>query len=159
MGGYHVANKAETPASYTLTCNSKGQWSPHLASKMKKMKCVATTCGSPTSIKFGSYAANGNTFNSEVTYQCATGYQMMGKFSRASCQANGQWTPEPLCTKIKVCSHLACNYQKHSKHGRISIAVTHKQAEKNGGQHRCSIVGGACMCLCWQGATQIEQQM
>ena len=100
----------------TRTCQENGQWSgtaPTCNSKSSVCfsgkssivdACILTVvdCGSLASPTNGQVSLTTTTFGSTATYECDTGFNLIGDMER-TCQENGQWTGgAPTCEGILI---------------------------------------------------------
>ncbi|XP_052807798.1 sushi, von Willebrand factor type A, EGF and pentraxin domain-containing protein 1-like [Mya arenaria] len=78
-------------------CLESGQW------KRFNFSCIINDCGSTVHISNGqTNFSNGSTFLSEISFQCDTGYDLIGN-DTSVCTADKTWQPPlPIC-KIKDC--------------------------------------------------------
>ncbi|KAK2514926.1 Svep1 [Columba guinea] len=79
-------------------CHVDKKWSPSAPS------CTRITCGLHPSIEKAEAISTGNTYTSNVTFVCNSGYHLIGP-QNITCLANGSWSrPLPLCeeTRCKV---------------------------------------------------------
>jgi len=73
----------------------------HLNSLMNYF--VGISCGNPANGTNAllSLLSNGTLYKDEVNYTCITGYEILSGSTSRTCQANGNWTGQPLeCTGI-----------------------------------------------------------
>ncbi|KAL4220535.1 Coagulation factor 5/8 C-terminal domain [Mactra antiquata] len=84
--------------SNTVTCQEDETWSDLPI-------CEIVDCGETNNITNGSVIeTSGTTYNSYATYQCDTGYSMIGK-PNITCNVDGLWDTHPDCVSLN-CSDL-----------------------------------------------------
>ena len=83
---------------------------------------VAVPCGNPLTIPNGSRTFTGTTFRETATYTCNTGYQLSDP-STVTCQASGNWSTEPTCTR-KILNFCCMHYTKKQSHLRFHAYVS-----------------------------------
>jgi len=59
----------------------------------------ARSCGQPPDPAYGWHAGECYTYGCKITYNCGTGYELVGKHERY-CQSDGSWTPKELPTCV-----------------------------------------------------------
>lgn len=72
---------------------------------------TARSCGQPPDPAYGWHAGECYTYGCKITYNCGTGYELVGKHERY-CQSDGSWTPKELPTCVcEYCGDAcrACN--------------------------------------------------
>lgn len=81
----------ELSGSSVIVCLSTGNWSD------VPPVCNIRNCGSPGNISNGQYSGNNLTYNSRVTFECDSGYVLLGSRTIV-CQSNGRWNDSiPEC--------------------------------------------------------------
>ncbi|KAI5629830.1 sushi, von Willebrand factor type A, EGF and pentraxin domain-containing protein 1 isoform X1 [Silurus asotus] len=66
-------------------------------------ECVATSCGPPPVVENAASLPTGESYQSNVTYICNTGMNLIGP-QNVTCQADGTWSsPAPTCEAPKGC--------------------------------------------------------
>ncbi|KAL2293982.1 hypothetical protein Nmel_007690 [Mimus melanotis] len=77
-------------------CTANETWEP------SALSCKGVDCGIPPSVlNAHPTSVSGTTYRSEVTYDCAHGYQMAGGNRTAVCNAKGHWDgPDLVCKEI-----------------------------------------------------------
>ncbi|XP_069779037.1 sushi, von Willebrand factor type A, EGF and pentraxin domain-containing protein 1 isoform X2 [Narcine bancroftii] len=84
----------ELIGSVTRYCSSNSEWSS------PPPTCQLVSCGSPSQIRNGITNGSNYTYGSVITYDCDSGFFLVGPMQR-SCQDNGKWSGEvPQCTPI-----------------------------------------------------------
>ena len=80
----------------SMVCQSNGEWS-----STESTQCLILTCSIPKVIAHGVYrASNRFVYNSTVTYECDSGYELQGNWA-ITCDETGEWNSEaPHCTRI-----------------------------------------------------------
>eukprot|EP00058_Branchiostoma_floridae_P008085 XP_002593573.1 hypothetical protein BRAFLDRAFT_125152 [Branchiostoma floridae] len=81
------------------TCQANGQWSNSLPA------CQVVNCGAPPRVPYSTVEGNSYTFGSSVSYNCSTGYRLIGPVA-LTCRANGQWGSNLLGTT--QCVAVSC---------------------------------------------------
>jgi len=67
----------------------------------------ARSCGQPPDPAYGWHAGECYTYGCKITYNCGTGYELVGKHERY-CQSDGSWTPKELPTCVCEYCEIAC---------------------------------------------------
>ncbi|KAG8130469.1 hypothetical protein E2320_017145, partial [Naja naja] len=101
--GFHIVGNS------VLHCLNLGQWAQPLP------HCERISCGEPPPLEHGFYSAEDFFAGSSVTYQCNSGYYLLGD-SRMLCTDNGSWNIiSPSCLDVDECavgsdcdSHASC---------------------------------------------------
>ncbi|KAL3867863.1 hypothetical protein ACJMK2_040709 [Sinanodonta woodiana] len=91
-----------------LECFEDGNWNPN------PPECLPVNCGRPADIKYGTFTANGFTFQEVSRYQCDLGYKLVGPSER-QCLQNGSWSGES-----PVCKPISCGKPDAIEHGRVT---------------------------------------
>ncbi|KAM5298505.1 sushi, von Willebrand factor type A, EGF and pentraxin domain-containing protein 1 [Ctenodactylus gundi] len=79
-------------------CLNQGEWTQPLP------RCERISCGVPPPLENGFYAAEDFHAGSTVTYQCNSGYYLLGD-SRMFCTDNGSWNGlSPSCLDVDECA-------------------------------------------------------
>lgn len=79
-------------------CLNQGQWTQPLP------HCERIRCGLPPTLENGFYSAEDFHAGSTVTYQCTSGYYLLGD-SRMFCTDNGSWNGiSPSCLDVDECA-------------------------------------------------------
>ncbi|KAI8478628.1 CUB and sushi domain-containing protein 3 [Branchiostoma belcheri] len=81
------------------TCQANGQWSNSLPA------CQVVNCGAPPPVPYSTVEGNSYTFGSSVSYNCSTGYRLIGP-NVLTCRANGYWGSNLLGTT--QCVPVSC---------------------------------------------------
>ncbi|KAM9329386.1 sushi, von Willebrand factor type A, EGF and pentraxin domain-containing protein 1 [Gastrophryne carolinensis] len=93
-------------------CHMNGQWLPSTAPT-----CVSILCESTPSVQNAIYISKGNTFGSNLTFICNTGYHLVGP-ENITCLIDGTWShPLPFCKEIKCepPNHLDNGFAEYNK--------------------------------------------
>ena len=65
-------------------------------------------CGVTHTLPNAKMSATGTTVGHTVTYNCTTGYKLIGSSSR-TCQSNGQWSgTQPYCSRELCVEQMVC---------------------------------------------------
>ena len=95
--------------SNTRTCQADGLWSG------SDPTCSIVTCPLLSATSPLSVSAQNLTYNSNVSYSCATGFEINGTNSR-TCQNDGTWSDlEPSCTPV------TCPIMSAPKNGQVTF--------------------------------------
>ncbi|OXB54309.1 hypothetical protein ASZ78_008305 [Callipepla squamata] len=79
-------------------CLNMGQWTRPFP------RCERISCGVPPPLENGGYAAEDFFAGSTITYQCNTGYYLLGDFEMF-CKDNGSWSSiSPSCLDVDECA-------------------------------------------------------
>ncbi|XP_069487009.1 sushi, von Willebrand factor type A, EGF and pentraxin domain-containing protein 1 isoform X2 [Ambystoma mexicanum] len=88
-------------------CLNLGQWTQPLP------RCERISCGVPPALENGFYSAEDFYAGSTVTYQCNSGYYLLGD-SRMFCTDNGSWNGiSPSCLDVDECA-LGSDCDEHA---------------------------------------------
>ncbi|XP_060618494.2 sushi, von Willebrand factor type A, EGF and pentraxin domain-containing protein 1 isoform X2 [Anolis sagrei] len=101
--GFHIMGNS------VLHCLNLGQWAQPLP------RCERINCGVPPPLENGFHSAEDYFAGSTVTYQCNSGYYLLGD-SKMFCADNGSWNViSPSCLDVDECavgsdcdSHASC---------------------------------------------------
>ncbi|XP_070570582.1 uncharacterized protein [Ptychodera flava] len=74
-----------------VTCLDDGTWNDELSD------CIAIDCGEPDDIDNAEKYGDVFTYNSTVSYKCHDGYTIEYGDGDITCQADGQWSEQPMC--------------------------------------------------------------
>ncbi|MBN3306145.1 SVEP1 protein, partial [Amia calva] len=88
--GFFLSENAE------IYCLANLSWS------QEPPMCESVTCGEPPHIQNANFTLTGQTYLSNVSYECSEGYRLQGSAVLA-CEASGDWT-----TPLPVCEMVSC---------------------------------------------------
>ncbi|XP_061388329.1 sushi, von Willebrand factor type A, EGF and pentraxin domain-containing protein 1 [Musca vetustissima] len=96
---YHCHNGYVTngfPRAKCLAIDGQASWyGPDI-------QCEPRSCGQPPDPANGWHSGECYTYGCKITYNCGTGYELVGKHER-TCQSDGSWTPKELPTCVSPC--------------------------------------------------------
>ncbi|XP_033250074.1 uncharacterized protein LOC108163900 isoform X1 [Drosophila miranda] len=85
------------------------------------IQCEPRSCGQPPDPAYGWHAGECYTYGCKITYNCGTGYELVGKHERY-CQSDGSWTPKELPTCVLVTS-VVCPTPENPKNGKATYTT------------------------------------
>ncbi|XP_022230589.1 protein lev-9 isoform X2 [Drosophila obscura] len=74
------------------------------------IQCEPRSCGQPPDPAYGWHAGECYTYGCKITYNCGTGYELVGKHERY-CQSDGSWTPKELPTCVSDSANVTTTTQ------------------------------------------------
>ncbi|XP_037811776.1 CUB and sushi domain-containing protein 1 isoform X2 [Lucilia sericata] len=85
------------------------------------IQCEPRSCGQPPDPANGWHSGECYTYGCKITYNCGTGYELVGKHER-TCQSDGSWTPKELPTCVLVTS-VVCPTPENPKNGKATYTT------------------------------------
>ncbi|XP_037959565.1 uncharacterized protein LOC119688947 isoform X2 [Teleopsis dalmanni] len=85
------------------------------------IQCEPRSCGLPPDPAYGWHAGECYTYGCKITYNCGTGYELVGKHERY-CQSDGSWVPKELPTCVLVTS-VVCPTPENPKNGKATYTT------------------------------------
>ncbi|EDW76217.2 uncharacterized protein Dwil_GK14777, isoform C [Drosophila willistoni] len=85
------------------------------------IQCEPRSCGQPPDPAYGWHSGECYTYGCKITYNCGTGYELVGKHERY-CQSDGSWTPKELPTCVLVTS-VVCPTPENPKNGKATYTT------------------------------------
>ena len=129
---------------YSRTCREEGSWSG------SRPACQPVMCPEPASILHGSVSPDHSLeYGSVLTYECDTGYQLVGSSERV-CGAAGSWSGQvPLCVNTnqtclvpQLISSGYVTYDGNLEVGSRAWYDCHQQYELVGSEERTCLESG-----------------
>ena len=120
-----------------LECGADGLWYDAASEPTPVMgelpgRCWNIDCGKPASPKHGAVTTNdGTQLGSVAHFKCDTegGYDLLGS-AKATCGISGKWSAEPVCARVRLCSHVRCHTDIFGQQ-RV-VHVKHHSSERHG---------------------------
>ncbi|XP_048253977.1 sushi, von Willebrand factor type A, EGF and pentraxin domain-containing protein 1-like [Haliotis rufescens] len=83
--------------NWTITCNETTEWVGALPT------CYIIDCNSPREVAMADVTVRGTTYQSEATYTCNQGYNLVGGSSKKTCADTGHWESADFSCEIVDC--------------------------------------------------------
>ncbi|XP_046572751.1 sushi, von Willebrand factor type A, EGF and pentraxin domain-containing protein 1-like [Haliotis rubra] len=84
-------------SNWTITCNESAEWVGALPT------CFIIDCNSPPDVVMADVTVRGTTYQSEATYTCHHGYNLVGTSSKKTCADTGRWESADFSCEIVDC--------------------------------------------------------
>jgi hypothetical protein len=150
---------SDVPGEVRLTCGHDGEWhddgnDARVVVGRLPGSCEAVDCGPAPDIAHGTVAGASSVFGATAEYTCnhETGHELVGT-PTSRCGIDGKWHGVPICTMVKLCSHVRCKLAVDPMAPSRSnvVNVLHHGSEQHGNAHTCRYMAELeqCACLCY----------